>query len=120
MVFVGSSSWNVAHHNTFINNSKVNQYTIDGERTGTITSQGYDEGNYNTWYDEEGEYGNIWSDYTGGSSYSIDGRANAEDIYPQKLSNNGSEKANLSISFVVILSIFLGLVCKSGRKSNRK
>ncbi|NPD90734.1 MAG: hypothetical protein HGN29_18645, partial [Asgard group archaeon] len=38
LAFVGSSHTNEIHHNTFINNSKAEYYTIDGERTGTIMS----------------------------------------------------------------------------------
>jgi len=82
VAMVGSSSQNTIHHNYFVNNSKAETYNIDGERTGPINSQGYDEGYSNTWYDETNEYGNHWSDYDGSGSYAIDGPSNSVDLYP--------------------------------------
>jgi hypothetical protein len=47
-----------------------------------LTSQGFDEGNNNTWYDASTEEGNLWNDYTGSGTYAIDGPANSIDPYP--------------------------------------
>ncbi len=57
-------------YNSFINN------------TPTGLSQGYDDGFGNTWYDKEAKRGNYWSDWANNGSYTIDGRAEAEDRYP--------------------------------------
>lgn len=107
LAFVGFSHTNEIHHNTFINNSKVEVYTIDGERTGTIMSQGYDEGSANTWYNEDGKYGNHWSDLEGRKTYPIDGPAEAEDIYPLELTYNES----VFIPLVTFLLSFTSISC---------
>ncbi|MFW9922218.1 MAG: NosD domain-containing protein [Candidatus Thorarchaeota archaeon] len=103
LTIVGSSSLNIIYQNIFNNNSQVETYTIDGERTGTIASQGYDEGSLNKWYDEVNEIGNCWSDYKKGS-YKIDGPSNAFDLYPQKCSTNNSSLIinSFILSFVII------------------
>ncbi|GAH73330.1 unnamed protein product, partial [marine sediment metagenome] len=98
---------NIIHHNSFINNSLAEEYTIDGERTGTIGSQGYDEGYNNFWYNEEGKYGNHWSDLEGRKTYPIDGPAEAEDIYPLELTYNESA----FIPFVTFLLSFTSISC---------
>jgi len=107
LAMVGYAHTNVIHHNTFINNSKAETYTIDGERTGIIMSQGYDEGSSNTWYDEGGKHGNRWSDLEGRKTYPIDGPANAEDIYPLELTYNESA----FVSLVTFLLSFTGINC---------
>ncbi|NHK30962.1 MAG: right-handed parallel beta-helix repeat-containing protein [Asgard group archaeon] len=104
IALVGSSSNNVIHHNNIINNSKVEFYTIDGDTTGAICSQGYDEGTNNIWYDEFGRYGNIWSDYGGIGTYAIDGSAESEDIYPIELTSNESDT-------LIIFNIPLTIIC---------
>ena len=65
----GISSENIIHHNSFINNN------LEG------TSQGYDEGMGNYWFDNITKEGNFWSDWSGIGNYSIDGPANSEDPY---------------------------------------
>ena len=63
------SNNNIIHHNAFINNNP------------TGFSQAFDSSVNNTWYDETSVGGNFWSDWISGF-YSIDGSANAFDIYP--------------------------------------
>ncbi|NHJ33106.1 MAG: hypothetical protein FK732_09590 [Asgard group archaeon] len=106
LVFVGDAHTNVIHHNRFINNSKVETYTIDGERSGAIMSQGYDEGQGNTWYDEESKTGNRWSDYNGSGDYAIDGRAGSVDIYPLKLSYNESVSISILVVVFSLISVY--------------
>ncbi|NHJ84367.1 MAG: hypothetical protein FK734_02835 [Asgard group archaeon] len=107
LTIVGStSSGNIIHHNFFVNNSKATEYNIDGERTGIITSQGYDEGINNFWYDELGKYGNHWSDYNGRGSYTIDGPAEAVDLYPLFL----SETESISLSIILFPLAFLTMI----------
>ncbi len=61
---------NIIHHNTFVDNN------LGG------TSQAYDRGLTNTWYDTSTNKGNYWSDWSGSGSYSVDGSAGAVDLYP--------------------------------------
>ncbi|MFW9853061.1 MAG: nitrous oxide reductase family maturation protein NosD [Candidatus Thorarchaeota archaeon] len=60
---------NVIHHNTFHFNN------LGG------TSQAYDDGNNNQFYEIATNQGNYWSNYLSGS-YSIDGSSNSVDPYP--------------------------------------
>ncbi len=70
-IFLSSGSDNnLIHHNTFVDNNL-------GE-----TSQAYDSGETNTWYDIEIKEGNYWSDWSGTGFYSIDGSADSVDQYP--------------------------------------
>ncbi|MFX0155831.1 MAG: NosD domain-containing protein [Candidatus Hodarchaeota archaeon] len=82
IALVGDADWNKIYNNVLINNSFSETYNIDGRLTGTINSQGFDEGSNNYWYDEVSNQGNFWSDYQGIGNYSIDGPAGTEDIYP--------------------------------------
>ena len=68
------STWNKIHHNYFICNN------INGTDHGT--SQAFDEGYNNRWYERETEEGNYWTDYKGVGEYKIDGKANNSDPYP--------------------------------------
>jgi len=114
LALVGTSHTNIIHHNRFVNNSKVDIYTIDGERTGTISSQGFDEGSSNIWYDETSKTGNRWSDYSGNGDYAIDGPTGSVDIYPLQISYN--ESASLSILIIVFSLIGLSSFIKKIRK----
>ena len=60
---------NVIHHNTFHYNNLAE------------TSQAYDDGNNNQFYEIATNQGNYWSNWLSGS-YSIDGSANSVDLYP--------------------------------------
>ncbi|MFX0108296.1 MAG: NosD domain-containing protein, partial [Candidatus Hodarchaeota archaeon] len=82
VALVGTSRDNLIYGNYFVDNGKEATYRIDGEPRGELTSQGFDEGSNNTWYDAELEAGNWWSDYTGSGSYNIDGPSNSVDLYP--------------------------------------
>ena len=67
---LGMSENTTIHHNAFIDNY------IGG------TSQAFDYGANNTWFDESTLEGNYWSDYSGIGNYSIDGVINSTDPYP--------------------------------------
>lgn len=119
IAIVGENSHdNIIHHNTFINNSLAEEYRIDGERTGTIGSQGYDEGYNNFWYDEEGKYGNHWSDLEGRKTYPIDGPAEAEDIYPLELTYN--ESADISVIAIITAIITISSLGKLLKKKKKQ
>lgn len=66
----GLESYNTVHHNSFIDNNPGG------------TSQAWDCGLNNIWYDNLTNEGNYWSDWTGVGDYHILGNANAIDPYP--------------------------------------
>lgn len=106
IALVGTSSNNIIHHNLFEGNSWAETYSVDGiPKELKPTSQGYDEGSQNTWYDSESQHGNTWSDYFGIGSYKIDGPMNAIDLYPKH--TTGFTLFGIIIS---ISSITIGLV----------
>ena len=105
IALVGTSSNNVIHHNILEENTWVDTYSIDGTPKGSPSSQGYDEGSQNIWYDSENKYGNTWSDYFGVGPYQIDGSSNAVDLYP-------SHTTGLTLFGIIVsvASITVGLV----------
>ena len=66
-----SSDNNLIHHNNFVDNNPGG------------TSQAYDDGTDNDWYDTETSEGNYWSDWSGTGAYAIDGFfTDVYDLYP--------------------------------------
>lgn len=63
------SANNIIHHNTFTEN-------------GGTSSQAYDEGTNNIWYDTITLEGNYWDDWSEVGNYTIDGVARSNDTYP--------------------------------------
>lgn len=104
-----TSTGNLIHHNTLQNNAQVDVYRIDGERTGPIRSQAYDEGVANIWYDETNQYGNWWSDYSGIGGYIIDGPSGSTDIFPQPSGSPLTQLINFGLlaGAVVAISLFV-------------
>ena len=92
------SDGNTIHHNIFIsNNLGGTSYAYGG------TSQAYDMGTNNTWYEEETKEGNFWSDWDKKKPYPIDGSVESTDLYPL---NENMERINYS-SVILISSIML-------------
>ncbi len=89
----GSDS-NLIHHNTFVDNN------LGG------TSQAFDDGTNNTWYDTEKLEGNYWSDWSGIGSYYIggDGEADSVDLYPL------GEPVVVEYPQIVLLTLILSIV----------
>jgi parallel beta-helix repeat protein len=75
VALVGTSKYNIIYSNEFIDNGNEDTYRIDGEDRGQISSQAFDEGANNTWYDMVSEVGNYWY-------YTIDGPSESVDMYP--------------------------------------
>ncbi len=80
--------YNFISHNThyglyLTNNSKGStiayNHIVDNNLGGS--SQAYDDGEGNIWYDEEQQMGNHWSDWKK-EGYNIDGSAGSVDLYP--------------------------------------
>ncbi|MBA7557896.1 hypothetical protein ES705_50674 [subsurface metagenome] len=69
-IYLYNSVNRLIHHNNFVDNN------LGG------TSQAFDDGANNYWYDTATKEGNYWSDWSGTGSYSIDGSASSEDLYP--------------------------------------
>jgi parallel beta-helix repeat protein len=110
VALVRSSRFNIIHHNHFIDNGQEETYRIDGEERGALSSQGFDEGNNNTWYDATTEEGNWWSDYSGTSPYSIDGPSNSTDPYPIIADNHTQNFGLEPLQFTVIIVSVGGVV----------
>ena len=55
-------------------------FFIDNNFQGS--SQAYDSGQENIWYNNTTQIGNYWSDWNGIGSYPIDGYSNSVDLYP--------------------------------------
>lgn len=120
VAIVGTSYDNIIYQNSFCNNSKEEEYLIDGERTGEINSQGYDEGTNNTWYDEETKTGNRWTDYEGRGTYAIDGPANSEDKYPMIYSADESASTGYNTLIVIGITCISFSVIRIRRKKKRE
>ena len=80
-------------NNLLYNNSNYGLYltdTIDTVIASNVfvdnnvggTSQAYDDGFYNVWFDQSINEGNYWSDWDGTGTYPIDGNANVNDPFP--------------------------------------
>ncbi len=93
------SRFNTVHHNYFIHNN------IDG------TSQAYDSGRDNSWYEIETKEGNSWSDLGQNSTYHIDGKAENNDLYPlnENLERTSTTKLYYSVTMIFLLVILLHL-----------
>jgi nitrous oxidase accessory protein NosD len=70
-VYLGiNSNYTLVYGNSFISNY------FGG------SSQAYDVGANNYWYNPLSNYGNYWKDWIGSGSYQIAGSASSEDLYP--------------------------------------
>jgi parallel beta-helix repeat protein len=113
---IGESSFNEIHHNTFIDNSNAETYTIDGTRTGNINSQGFDEGSQNIWYDEINEHGNWWSDFPGEGDYEIDGPADSVDTFPKQFEKQSDETTLCLIPCLILVAFSISVLRKKKKK----
>ena len=106
-IFIHSSSYrNTIHRNSFIDNNPGG------------TSQAYDEGENNTWYDVKKKKGNYWSDWNQSGSYFIDGRADSIDPYPlDKIPKRIDYNFMIIIPSISLLTILLR---NSKKKKSRK
>ncbi len=82
------------HHNTLVDNN------LGG------SSQAYDRGEENFWYDPETKEGNYWSDLGSKCTYKIDGKAHSKDLYPL----NRAQSCPTNPITMTILSIVLPLL----------
>ncbi|MHA1400803.1 MAG: right-handed parallel beta-helix repeat-containing protein [Candidatus Heimdallarchaeaceae archaeon] len=93
-VYLGTySTKNVVFGNNFTSNN------LDG------SSQGFDDGEENVWYNIYTDTGNYWSDWSGTGSYSIAGIAGSEDLYPIEVNDDkpmtlgGDDSVTFTISY---------------------
>ncbi len=115
-VCLGLDSDNILiHHNTFVDNN------IGG------TSQAWDAGANNFWYDTATLEGNYWSDWSGTGSYVIDGSAGLEDLYPldepaEYSVESTTDENPLSFTFtllIVVVPLMLTRIISRKAKKNR-
>lgn len=100
ITFALNSANNTIHHNSFLDN------TISG------SSQAEDNSSNNTWYDNTTNEGNYWSDWFGTGNYTIDGSANAVDLYP--LINPPVTSLQFSLGILELSNILCrGMLCSS-------
>ena len=120
IALVLSSSNNLIHHNILEENAWSDSYNIDGTQVNEKpTSQGYDEGSDNIWYDSESKEGNAWSDYFGIGPYQIDGPSNSVDLYPSNITDLNPFNLILSIGSIAIILVGAFLFYKFYHKKKR-
>ena len=104
-----SSDNNIIHHNTFYNNNPGG------------TSQAYDDGSNNVWYDTTTNEGNYWDDWVSGD-YAIDGSATAVDPYPlnEPLVPPVFEFSLIFTSILFLIPSILLVLCIYVKKRERK
>ncbi|MHA1347699.1 MAG: right-handed parallel beta-helix repeat-containing protein [Candidatus Heimdallarchaeaceae archaeon] len=116
-VYIGSDSQNnLIHHNSFIDNN------LSG------TSQAYDSGINNTWYEKETLEGNYWTDLENNSFYKIDGETKNKDKCPldenlERIQSQNELVLTLTIVGTGIFSLiilYFVLRKKNKRKDNIK
>jgi parallel beta-helix repeat protein len=93
----------------------IYNFLIDNNISGT--SQGYDSGKDNKWFDEENKAGNYWSDWKGRGKYSIDGSAESFDKYP--LNENLVREAIFPIFWIILTICIASLVRIFSRTEKR-
>ncbi|MHA1466215.1 MAG: right-handed parallel beta-helix repeat-containing protein [Candidatus Heimdallarchaeota archaeon] len=86
---------NSIHHNTLIDNN------LRGE------SQAKDTGLGSVWYDSVSMEGNYWSDWSGRGTYSIEGSAEQEDIYP--MLTEGEKRIGVGGIIAISISSVFGI-----------
>jgi parallel beta-helix repeat protein len=106
-IFIESGSNNSIHHNNFTRNN------LNGTSQGF--SQAYDAGEDNTWWEEETEEGNHWSDWTKRKPYKIDGQAESFDRYPLN-----DEMNRISYPVLILIPLILHLIISSRFSRKRK
>jgi parallel beta-helix repeat protein len=119
IALVGASSNNIIHHNILDGNTWAESYSIDNEPKGIPSSQGYDEGEDNIWYDSENQQGNAWSDYFGIGPYQIDGPSNSVDLYPSNITGLTPFNLILLIGSIAIILVGAFLYYKYYHKKKR-
>ncbi len=88
---------------------------IQNGRNAKLTSQAFDNGTDNLWYDPIIKEGNYWSDHNGAGSYVIAGVAGASDLYPldknlNPIKDNSPAIIGFSHLVVILLSFSAFLV----------
>ena len=93
------TEFNSVHHNHFIDNN------LGG------SSQAYDHGFNNVWYDTTTKEGNWWNDWTGGA-YDIAGNTLSADLYPlgEPIEEADNQQKSLKKLFVLLAILPIGAI----------
>ena len=107
-IYLAMSFYNIIHHNNFEDNN------LGG------TSQAYDDGENNIWYDEATEEGNYWSEWNKKRPYRIDGDAKSKDRYPlnENLERTNYEFIILIPSIILVASLY-SIIRKRRQRSKK-
>ncbi len=92
------------------NNTIVENIFIDNNIGYGNQAQAQDNCINNWWYDETTKKGNFWSDWSGTGNYSIDGDANAVDMYP---GFPPEQETNLWLYTIILSSLSITLASLS-------
>jgi len=113
------SDINIIHHNNFVDNN------LEGT-SHTGTSQAYDDGGNNYWYDTATLEGNYWSDWSGTGNYSIDGYTDSVDLYPLDEPAeyitivSTTDETPLNFTFTLLLLVVPLILTKTISKKTKK
>jgi parallel beta-helix repeat protein len=102
------SDGNTIHHNDFIRNNLAG------------SSQGYDEGIDNIFYDSSMNEGNYWSNYGGSGGYIIDGEAYSVDLYPLNEGGTLPDISEYNSNRFIFLTILLSILVVSIKFKKKK
>ncbi|MHA1200616.1 MAG: right-handed parallel beta-helix repeat-containing protein [Candidatus Heimdallarchaeaceae archaeon] len=128
-MYLEYASYNLIHYNIMESNSEYgifstwsweneiyyNDFINNNANMPSRTSQSYDEGFKNHWYNEENQIGNYWDNHIEGGYYTIDGGENFVDLYPHSepfryenthiSTQDTTETSFLNLNILVILLI---------------
>jgi len=102
--FDSDSDNNIIYMNFFITNN------LGG------TSQAYDAGIDNTWYDASTKKGNYWNNWDSRKPYPIDGEANSTDPYPLDENLERIYYEFMYIPSIILMAIIFSIIRKRRRK----
>ncbi len=107
VIVISSSNNNHIYSNTIIGELYLENANIDGSNADIPTSQAYDGGSSNFWFNETSQIGNYWSDCRG-SRYKIDGSADSIDKFP--LNCGPIIPGYIGIGVISLVIVFLSVI----------
>ncbi len=99
---------NLIYYNNFFGNSP------------SETSQAYDNGTNNIWFNEKKKKGNYWSDWNGKGVYYIDGSAKTSDMYPQNERLKTRRVKTVEIYVFILSGLIIYIYRRERMKKHKK